>query len=150
MTTEEELLHLQEENRVLREVLTQQDEQIKQMQEQIIHLSEHMKALQDRLAKDSHNSHLPPSSDRFTRKPKSLRKKSEKKSGGQPGHPGSSLPWSSTPDEVVEQHVEHCEACQHDLHAVPACHVERRQVIDIPAPRLMVREYCAEQKQCPV
>lgn len=38
MTTEEELLHLQEENRVLREVLTQQDEQIKQMQEQIIHL----------------------------------------------------------------------------------------------------------------
>ena len=66
--------------------------------------------VEGKLAKDSHNSHLPPSSDRFVRKPKSLRKKSEKKSGGQPGHPGSSLSWSSTPDEIIEQHVERCEA----------------------------------------
>ena len=58
--------------------------------------------------------------------------------------------WSSTPDEVVEHHVEQCEACQHDLHTVLACHVERRQVLDVPPPRLIVREYRAEQKQCPV
>src|SRR6266849_2911538 len=149
MTTEEELLHLQEENRVLREVLTQQDEQIKQMQEQIIHLSEHMKALQDRLAKDSHNSHLPPSSDRFVRKPKSLRKKSEKRAGGQPGHPGATLQWSSTPDEVTLQQVEQCEACQQDLRAVASCGGERRQVVDLPPARVLVREYRAEHKQCP-
>src|SRR6266446_10683792 len=126
MTMEEELMYLQEETRVLREQLAQRDELIQQQQallweqkaviqhqgEQIGRLSQQLKALQDRLAKDSHNSHLPPSSDRFTRKPKSLRKKSEKPSGGQPGHPGSSLPWSSTPEEVIEQRVEHCEACQ--------------------------------------
>jgi transposase len=149
MTTEEELLHLQEEKRVLREVLTQQDEQIKQMQEQIIHLSEHMKALQDRLAKDSHNSHLPPSSDRFVRKPKSLRKKSEKRAGGQPGHPGATLQWSSTPDEVTLQQVEQCEACQQDLRAVASCGGERRQVVDLPPARVLVREYRAEHKPCP-
>jgi transposase len=164
MTREEELCHLQEENKVLRERLLERDALIERLQEmlkeqtslmeqqreQTSQLSGQVKTLQDRQAKDSHNSHLPPSSDRLRRKPKSLRKKSEKKSGGQPGHRGSSLAWSSTPDEVVEQHVESCEACQHDLRAVPACHIERRQVIDVPPPRLIVREYCAEQKQCPV
>src|SRR6267154_4714998 len=125
MTIEEELISLREENTVLREQLAQRDELIQQQHEllseqhaliqrhgeQMNRLSEQIKALQDRLAKDSHNSHLPPASDRFRRKQKSLRKKSEKPSVGQPGHEGSSLPWSSTPDEVVEQHVEHCEAC---------------------------------------
>ena len=163
MTIEEELVYLREENTVLREQLAQRDELIQQQQallaeqnallqqhgEQMSSLSEQLKALQDRLAKDSHNSHLPPSSDRFVRQPKSLRKKSEKPSGGQPGHPGSSLSWSSTPDEIIEQHVERCEACQHDLHAVAACGGERRQVVDLPSPRLVVREYRAEQKQCP-
>src|SRR2546425_3525196 len=163
MTIEEELISLREENTVLREQLTQRDETIQQQQallseqnaliqhhgEQMSSLSEQLKALQDRLAKDSHNSHLPPSSDRFVRTPKSWRKKSEKKSGGQPGHPGSSLSWSLTPDEVIEQHVERCEACQHDLHAVAACGGERRQVVDLPSPRLVVREYRAEQKHCP-
>jgi transposase len=163
MTIEEELLYLREENKVLREQLAQRDEIIQQQQEllseqnallqhhgeQMSSLSEQMKALQDRLSKNSHNSHLPPSSDRFVRKPKSLRTKSEKKSGGQPGHQGSSLQWSSTPDEVIERRVERCEACQHDLQSVAACGGERRQVVDLPPPRLVVREYRAEQKQCP-
>jgi len=163
MTIEEELKQLREENKGLREQLAQRDELIQQQQallaehnaviqhqgEQMNSLSEQMKALQDRLAKDSHNSHLPPSSDRFVRKPKSLRQKSEKPSGGQPGHPGASLQFSSTPDEIIQQQVERCEVCQHDLHAVAACGAERRQVVDLPSPRLVVREYRAEQKQCP-
>ncbi len=123
MTIEEELKQLREENKVLREQLAQRDELIQQQQallaehnaviqhqgEQMNSLSEQMKALQDRFAKDSHNSHLPPSSDRFVRTPKSLRQKSEKPSGGQPGHPGASLQFSSTPDEIIQQQVERCE-----------------------------------------
>jgi transposase len=156
--------HLREENRVLREQLAQRDEIIQQqqgllaeqkgllqqMREQISGLGKQVKSLREQCSKNSHNSHLPPSSDRFGRKPKSLRQKSERKAGGQPGHEGASLPWCSTPDEVVEQPVEQCEACQQDLHAVAACHVERRQVLDVPAPRLIVREYRAEHKPCPV
>jgi transposase len=163
MTIEEELLSLREENKALREQLAQRDELIEQQQavlseqnallqqqaEQMGSLSQQLKALQDRLAKDSHNSHLPPSSDRFGRKRKSLRHKSEKPSGGQPGHPGASLPFSSTPDEITQLKVECCEVCQQDLQAVGACGKERRQVVDVPAPRLVVREYQAEQKQCP-
>jgi transposase len=59
------------------------------------------------------------------------------------------LQWSSTPDEVISRQVERCEACQHDLQSVPACGGERRQIVDLPSPRLLVREYRAEQKQCP-
>src|SRR5256884_8282354 len=112
MTIEEELISLREENTVLREQLTQRDETIQQQQallseqnaliqhhgEQMSSLSEQLKALQDRLAKDSHHIHLPPSSDRFVRPPQSWRQKSEKKSGGRPGHPGSRLSRAVGPD----------------------------------------------------
>jgi uncharacterized coiled-coil protein SlyX len=154
MTIEEELISLREQLAQRDELIQRQQALlwkhnvlIEQLREQHSSLVQQVQSLQERLSKDSHNSHLPPSSDRFVRKPKSLRKKSEKPSGGQPGHPGASLQWSSTPDEVVEQHVVACEACQHDLRAVAACHVERRQVVDVPAPRLIIREYRAEQKQ---
>ncbi len=129
--------------------LSEQNAQVEQMREQITGLSEQVKSLRNQISKDSHNSHLPPSSDRFARKPKSLRKKSEKPSGGQPGHQGSSLQFSCTPDEIIEQRVERCEVCQYDLQAVAACGGERRQVVDLPSPRVVVREYRAEQKQCP-
>jgi transposase len=117
MTLKEELVSLREENRYLREQLAQRDKLIEQQQallleqttviqqhaEQISSLSQHLQAVQDQLAKDSHNSHLPPSSDRFVHKPKSLRPKSQKKAGGQPGHQGASLQFSQTPDEIIVQ-----------------------------------------------
>ena len=108
-----------------------------------------MKELQERLAKDSHNSHLPLSSDRFGRQKRSLRKPSGKKSGGQGEHPGRILIFSPTPDEVIVHAVHRCEHCQRDLGQVPAQVIERRQVVDIPAPRLLVYEHQAERKQCP-
>jgi len=108
-----------------------------------------VKDLQERLAKDSHNSSLPPSSDRFARQPKSLRTKSEKKTGGQEGHQGTTLRLSDAPDEVIEHLVTVCSSCQHDLRKVEACVILRRQVVDMPSPRLIVQEHRAEQKQCP-
>jgi transposase len=149
MTAEDELIHLRHTNTLLQEQVVAQGETIRVQQEQIAALTKQVQELQARLDKDRHNSHLPPSSDRFVRTPKSLRHKSEKKSGGQPGHPGSSLKFSSTPDEIIELPVEHCESCQHDLHAVTACGRERRQVVDLPSPRVLVQEYRAEQKHCP-
>jgi transposase len=170
MTAEEELIHLRQENRVLREqasvqqetislqceLITRQQEQITVLQrtlsvqqEQITQLTEQLKALQERQAKDSHNSHLPPSSDRFSRQPKSLRQKSGKKPGGQEGHQGQTLRFSPCPDEVLVHAVERCEHCQADLRQVPASVVERRQVVDVPPSRLLVREHHSEQKHCP-
>lgn len=154
---------MEEENQQLREQVAQRDERLQQqetllhqqsvlmqqMQGQIADLTHQVKGLQDRLAKNSHNSSLPPSSDRFVRQPKSLRHKSEKKTGGQEGHPGTTLRFSEVPDEVIEHRVTVCASCQHDLREIEACATHRRQVVDIPSPRLIVQEHRAEQKQCP-
>lgn len=156
-------MSLEEENQRLREQLRLRDERIQQqetllgeqrllmqqLQAQIATLTQHVKDLQDRLAKDSHNSSLPPSSDRFGRQAKSLRKKSEKQSGGQEGHQGTTLRFAEAPDEVIAHRVSVCASCQHDLREVEACVTLRRQVVDIPSPRLLVQEHQAEQKQCP-
>src|SRR5258707_8595535 len=163
MTAAEELIHLRHEKRLLREQASLQQALINRQQEQITLLerelslqqaqltqfAEQVKALQDRLSKDSHKSHLPPSSDRFSRQPKSLRQKSGKKPGGQQGHPGKTLLFSPCPDEVIVHAVDRCEQCQADLRQVPASRVERRQVVDVPPVRLLVREHHSEQKQCP-
>src|SRR5438270_782292 len=170
MTAEEELIQVRQENRLLREqaslqqekmslqqeLISRQQEQITLLerelglqQQQLTQLMEQVRALQERLAKDSHNSHLPPSSDRFSRQPKSLRKKSGKKPGGQEGHPGKTLLFSPCPDEVMVHAVERCEQCQADLRQVPASIVQRRQVVDVPPAHLLVREHHSEQKQCP-
>src|SRR5260221_12305572 len=141
-------MSLEEENQRLREQIAERDERIEQqesrlgqqsllieqLQAQMAALTQHVKDLQDRLAKDSHNSSLPPSSDRFVRQPKSLRSKSEKKTGGQEGHQGTTLQFSDVPDEVIEHRVAVCSSCQHDLREVEACVTLRRQVVDIPSP----------------
>src|SRR6266852_5766706 len=118
MTAEEEVVYLRQEKSLLQEQLAQRDEVITHMQHEIVLLREQVHALQEQLKKDSHNSHLPPSSDRFHRQPKSLRKSSGKKPGGQAGHPGSTLLLSPTPDQVIVHPVECCQHCQRDLRQV--------------------------------
>ncbi len=140
MTQEDELLLLRE-----------QVKQIPVLLHTIAELQSEVKALQDRLAKDSHNSSLPPSSDRFVRqkKTKSLRKKRGNSLGGQPGHAGQTLEMSATPDHIISlAPVTHCQHCQANLSETSAHTVERRQVIDVPAPRPQIIEYQAEWKWC--
>ena len=103
MTEEDELLLLRE-----------QVKQIPVLLQTITELQEQVKVLQDRLAKDSHNSSLPPSSNRFVRhkRTKSLRKKSDKPVGGQSGHAGQTLELSATPDHVIPlAPVKECQHC---------------------------------------
>jgi transposase len=133
-------------------LLREQVKQIPILLQTIAGLQKQVKELQDRLAKDSHNSSLPPSSDRFVRqkKTKSLRKKSGKQAGGQLGHPGQTLELSATPDQVIVLNpVTHCHHCQADLSTTEAQTMERRQVIDLPQPRTETIEYQAEWKRCP-
>jgi transposase len=108
--------------------------------------------LEGQAAKDSHNSSKPPSTDGFkepVRKTQSLRGKSGKKSGGQPGHQGRTLMMVEHPDEIVTLTPTQCYHCQQDLSEASICREERVQVFDLPAIRLQVREYRAEVKACP-
>jgi len=151
MKAEEEWIHLQAENQLLREQVEQRKEQGAQRDERIEQVLQRINALEKRLAKDSHNSSLPPSSDRFARqkKTRSVRQKSSKKAGGQAGHPGSTLQMSEKPEDVIRVPVTQCPQCQADVAPVAASSIECRQVVDVPLPRLQITAYQAEGKQCP-
>jgi transposase/regulator of replication initiation timing len=112
-------------------------------------LRDRVQTLEEQVAKDSHNSHKPPSSDGLVKpKPKSLRPKSERPTGGQPGHPGHTLRMVEKPDRIVPHRVERCSDCGRSLARQEPDRVERRQVHDLPEPKLEVTEHRAEVKTC--
>lgn len=120
-----------------------------QMEQTIAVLSTRVQTLEDQLRKDSHNSSKPPSSDGYQKKPVSLRQPSGKKPGGQPGHPGTTLCRSDSPDATVPHIPETCSHCGECLANVPECGSERRQVYDLPPLALQVTEHQAFKKRCP-
>lgn len=134
MITKEKIRLLEEENAFLKQALHQALERIK--------------ALEGLLSKNSKNSSKPPSSDGF-RKPKSLRKTGERKTGGQHGHKGTTLNQVGNPDVIVTHKVELCETCLTSLVDVPSLDFERRQEFDLPKIEPLVTEHLAEIKMCP-
>ncbi|MCD4818057.1 MAG: DUF6444 domain-containing protein, partial [Candidatus Cloacimonetes bacterium] len=105
MTLQEENKKLRIENKALREevkILTAKVEQLLKIIEDMGH------------KKNSKNSSLSPSSD-FSRKNKSLRGLTNKESGGQPGHKGSTLLPSKNPDIITDLKSNFCTFCGCDL-----------------------------------
>lgn len=130
--------------------VTEQEQQLRLQAEELQVLTGQVKTLSDRAATDSHNSSKPPSSDGFTKKKaQSQRPVSGKKPGGQPGHPGRTLRFSETPDEVIAHSPTQCQGCGEELAGQPATGLERRQVVDLPPRSLVVVEHRAERKDCP-
>lgn len=115
----------------------------------IAKLEARVEELEGRGKKKSHNSSKPPTSDGFGKKTKSLRGKSQNKSGGQPEHPGSTLEWSSEVDEIIVHEVKECKGCGADLQAEEVAEVFARQVKDVPPIELIVTEHQVEVKVCP-
>ena len=118
------------------------------LKEEIETLKKENAELKARLNKDSHNSSKPPSTDGLKKKTKSLRKKSDKKSGGQKGHQGRTLKSNSNPDKIEHLKLCNCPNCDNDLSNSPVITEEKRQVIDIPEIKTETTEYRAEMKEC--
>ena len=107
--------------------------------------------LKRRLNLNSTNSSKSPSSDGLRKKPapKSLRTKSGKPSGGQLGHKGATLRQVAIPDKTELHSVGECPHCAADLQAVAVERIIKRQVFDLPEPRVEVTEHQCEVKRCP-
>lgn len=100
--------------------------------------------LEARLKSNSGNSSKPPSSDGYAKPaPKSQRRSSGRKSGGQKGHPGSSLQRVGNPDKAVEIALERCPYTGEPLGPEDVVSSVERQVFELPEPRLEVTEYRA-------
>ena len=98
----------------------------------------------------SRNSSKPPSSDSAFVKPtpKSLRGKSGRRPGGQPGHPGSTLVLVADPNERRRHEPGPCTGCGADLATAPEVGMERRQVFDLPPMTVQVTEHQLITRRC--
>ena len=92
--------------------------------------------------KNSSNSSIPPSKDENRPlRTSSLRQKSGRKVGGQPGHEGRTLEMAKVPDEVIEHHPCFCPECGKDLNNRPSELLAKRQIIDLPVIKQIVTEH---------
>jgi transposase len=81
------------------------------------------------VARDSHNSSLPPSSDPPWKKvPRthSLRRKTGRSVGGQHGHRGSTLRQTANPDSIITYVAQTCPGCGSSLREADVIAGERR------------------------
>ncbi len=119
MTQEKRIAQLEQENAELRAKLAEAHQQITQ-------LAERLQRVEGQVAKDSHTSLKPPSSDGLRRKPRSQRQRSEKQTGGQPGQTGRTLMQATSPDEGVRHRPLVCAHCQQPVESVAGQLKERR------------------------
>jgi transposase len=118
-------------------------------QKQVQSLTERIEQLEQQLRKNSRNSSKPPSSDGPAKpNPKSLRKRTGKKSGGQKGHKGHTLQRVEHPDQSTVLPVNVC-SCHADLSQILPIGYDIRQLFELPEPKLDVLEFKSEIKICP-
>jgi len=117
-------------------------------------LRQQVKELKARLALNSSNSGRPPSTDGLAKPaPRSLRARTGRRPGGQPGHPGRTLQAVARPDHTLIHRLERCpcgRCAGCSLREAPVLGHEKRQVFELPQKPLEVTEHQAEIKRCPV
>jgi transposase len=113
---------------------------IEAQRHQIDNLEFRVKELEGQLHQNSRNSNYPSSMDKYNPKPAFPRTKGGK-IGGKPGHDGGTLKMVSAPDVVKTHTPEVCARCG-QIHSAESFVVRaRRQVFDIPWPRIEVTEH---------
>jgi transposase len=109
-------------------------------------LNDRIGELEARLNKNSGNSSKPPSSDGL-KKPRNMREKTGKPTGGQPGHEGRTLNKVENPDKIVDIKPGQCECgcCLSDVEGT----THTRQVIEMPVIKPTVTEFKTHEVVCP-
>ncbi|MDP2159414.1 MAG: IS66 family transposase [Flavobacterium sp.] len=155
MTLEEQIKVLFSETQKLRQKVVVLEkhklEQDKIIQIQGIRIAELEEELRKaRLSKNSNNSSKPPSTDIVNHKKRqSLREPSEKRTGGQPGHKGTTLKMTDNPDIIIDLSPNYCNDCGCCLESTEAHLEAKRQEVDIPPIHTIIKEYRQYSKECP-
>jgi transposase len=131
-------------------LVASQEQIIAALQARIAEQDARIAELERQLAASSRNSSKPPSADGLGKPaPTSLRGRSGRKPGGQPGHGGRTLRQVDQPDEVVVHEPAGCAGCGADLPAARwPVRVARRQVFDIPKITVRVVEHRLVSRRC--
>src|ERR1022692_3877028 len=105
--------------------------------------------------RDSSNSSLPPSQDspaagakKKAAQREARRGRPGRAQGGQKGHPGASLTWTSRPDETLVIEPGSCGGCGAGLAGAAGRGASAVQVLDIPPAALTVTEYQMMCRTC--
>ena len=133
----------------LRRELTEAAGALEQARAELAQARERIAELEARLRQNPRNSSRPPSSEGLAKPaPRSLRKKSGRKPGGQDGHKGTTLAQAARPDREVRHEPGYCGRCGAGLAGRPVTGVERRQVFDLPPVRAEVTEHQLIEREC--
>ncbi len=119
--------------------------------EELARARERIAELEARLGQTPRNSSKPPSSEGLDKpppRPRSLRKRSGRKPGGQDGHEGTTLAQVARPDREVRHEPACCSRCGAGLAGRPVTGVERRQVFDMPEVKITVIEHQLMEREC--
>jgi transposase len=119
------------------------------MADLILALEARVSSLEQRLNKNSKNSHQPPSSEGLKKPPRQSSKKSKRKPGGQKGHVGQTLKFSDNPDQIIQHGADQCQGCGESLVEVAGAVIARCQEIEIPEKPVQVIEHQRLEKSCP-
>ena len=135
----------------LRRELAETAGALEQTRAELAQAREQIAELEARLRQTSRNSSKPPSSEGLAKpapKPRSLRKKSGRKPGGQDGHKGTTLAQVARPDREIRHEPGCCGNCGAGLAGRPVTAVDRRQVFDLPPVRAEVTEHQLIEREC--
>jgi transposase len=137
---------MDEKDKIIQKLMEEVAALRKLVEQQSLRISE----LEKRLNKNSSNSSKPPSSDGLSKpmRTKSLREKGKNKSGGQLGHKGETLKQVQIPNKIERHKLLECPHCATPFPSAEVLGILRRQVFDIPLPKLEVTEHQAEIKMC--
>ncbi len=138
---------LRAENEQLRREVAALRQQVSSTLQMVEQMQQRMQGLEAQVKQDSHNSNWPSSRDKG--RTKSLRERSGKKPGGQPGHTGQTLKMVSEPEQVIVHRLTQCVQCGHNLAGGVVALGERRQVFDLPPMQMTATEHRVAAVICP-
>lgn len=145
-------------NAGLREVIEARDAQLEAKDAQVAVLTRQVEALaarveelEHRQGRGSSTSSRPPSSDSpYEKKPtdRSLRRRSGRRPGKQPGAESATLRQAADPDETLVCAPAACARCGAGLDGADLTGMQKLQVFDITPPPPRVTEYQVQSRRC--